>query len=74
MYVDSIYTQRFLGNWKGKFKMGPNIILATSNAFLKFKCLTWKHVVLVQAIQPRSQGKEAMRLAGHLLHVKYNIE
>lgn len=54
--------------------MGPNIILATSNAFLKFKCLTWKHVVLVQAIQPRSQGKEAMRLAGHLLHVKYNIE
>lgn len=70
-----IYTQRFLGDWKGKFEIGPNIILATSNAFVKFKgCLTWKHVVLVQAIQPRSQGKEAMRLAGHLLNVKNNSE
>ena len=29
-----IYTQRFLGDWKGKFEIGPNIILATSNAFV----------------------------------------
>ena len=60
----SIYTQRFLGNWKGKFETGPNIILATTNAFVKFKeSLTWKHVVSIQAIQPRSQWREAMRLA-----------
>ena len=32
-----IYIQRFLGDWKGKFEIGPNIILATSNAFVNFK-------------------------------------
>ena len=32
-----IYTQRILRDWKGKSEIGPNIILATSNAFVNSK-------------------------------------